>query len=455
MTEETSRKGNMTKIALTSLGCARNLVDSEIILGSLQRQGAEIRDDIIGAEVVIVNTCGFIREAVEESIDALLQICELKKDGRLKRVIAVGCLVQRYGEELVRELPEVDGFVGVNDLPKMDRVVEDVLAGKRVIQLSGRPYIHDAVPRVALTPGHFRYVKICEGCNHGCTFCAIPGIKGKLRSRSADSILEEVRDLIHDGAKEVVLIGQDTGEYGLDRGEVNALPNLLHKLCSIEGDFWVRLLYSCPTYFSDELIEVISAEKKMCRYVDLPVQHIDPTILKAMGRRESQDDIQRIIAKIRRAVAEVSIRTSVIVGFPGEGEREFRRLLDFVRETRFERLGAFEFSAEEGTEAAVMPGQVPENVKHERFDRLMCLQQEISLENNRRLIGNRQRIIVDDWSEDKKYRCIARTEGDAPEVDGCVYVQGENARPGEFATVEFTGCLEYDLIGREINEPSE
>jgi len=445
----------MTKVALTSLGCARNLVDSEIILGSLKRGKAEICDDIVGADVVIVNTCGFIREAVEESIDALLQICELKKDGRLKKVIAAGCLVQRYAQQLVQELPEVDGFVGVNDLPKIGRVVKEVLAGRRVVELSGRPEILDSGPRFALTPRHFRYVKICEGCNHGCTFCAIPGIKGKLRSRSAASVLTEVRNLIREGAKEIVLIGQDTGEYGLDRGERDALPRLLREICAVDGDFWVRLLYSCPTYFSDEVIEIISAERKMCRYVDLPVQHIEPGILKAMGRRETTDDILRLIAQIRRGMPEVTIRTSVIVGFPGEGEKEFQRLLDFVHETRFERLGAFEFSAEEGTQAAAMPNRVADEVKHERFDRLMRLQQEISLENNRKLIGRTQKIIVDELSEDENYRCIGRTEGDAPEVDGCVYVQGERGRPGEFAMVKFTGCLEYDLIGREIDEPSE
>lgn len=445
----------MTKVALTSLGCARNLVDSETMLGWLRRGGATICDDITGVDVAIINTCGFIREAVEESIDAILQICDLKKDGRLKKVVAVGCLVQRYGEQLVGELPEVDGFVGVNDLPKIGRVVEEVLAGKRIIELSGKPYICDSASRVALTPTHFRYVKICEGCNHGCTFCAIPKIKGRLRSRSVRSVLSEVHNLIEERAKEIVLIGQDTAEFGLDRGEANELPRLLREICRIDGDFWVRLLYCCPTHFSDELIEAISTEEKICRYVDLPVQHIDAGILKAMGRQETPEDILRLISKIRRAIPEVSVRTSLIVGFPGEGEMEFQRLLDFVRDMKFERLGAFEFSPEEGTIASGMPGQAPEEVKHERFDRLMRLQQETSLENNRKLLGKRQRIIIDEWSEHKDYRCVGRTEGDAPEVDGCVYVRREKACPGEFATVEFTGCLEYDLIGSEVHEPSE
>jgi ribosomal protein S12 methylthiotransferase len=445
----------MTRVALTSLGCARNLVDSEVMLGSLRRENMAICDDANDADVVIINTCGFIREAVEESIDAILQICGLKEDGRLKKVIAVGCLVQRYGEELVQELPEIDGFVGVNGVPRIGDIVRKVLAGERVMDLSGQPYIHDTETRFPLTPKHFRYVKICEGCNHGCTFCAIPGIKGKLRSRSADSILAEVAGLIQEGAKEIVLIGQDTAEFGSDRGETNALPDLLRRICALEGDFWVRLLYSCPTHFTDELIDVIATGKKICRYVDLPVQHIDAGILKAMGRQESPENISRLIRRVREEMPGVSIRTSVIVGFPGEGEEEFRHLLDFVREVKFDRLGAFEFSSEEGTRAAAMPRQVPEEVKHERFDQLMRLQQEISIENNAKLFGKKQRIIVDEWSEDAEYRCVGRTEGDAPEVDGCVYVKGKSSRPGEFATVVFTGCLEYDLIGKEVDEPSK
>jgi len=446
----------MTKVALTSLGCARNLVDSEMMLGRLAHDSMTVSDDADDADVVIINTCGFIREAAEESIDAILQFCDLKKEGRVKKVVVVGCLVQRYGEGLVRGLPEVDGFVGVNDIGKINRVVREVLADKRAIELSGQANADEGdVPRATLTPSHFRYVKICEGCNHNCTFCAIPAIKGSLRSRSPSSILSETRRLIREGAKEIVLIGQDTAEFGHDRGELDALPKLLRDICAIDGDFWVRLLYTCPTHFTDELLEVISAESKICRYVDLPVQHIDAKILEAMGRRETPEDILRLVHAVRHAVPEASIRTSVIVGFPGEGENEFRRLLDFVRDTRFERLGAFEFSPEEGTAAASMPGQVPEEVEHERFDRLMRLQQEISLENNRKLLGKKQRIIVDEWSEHPEYRCVGRSEGDAPEVDGCVYVEGRKARPGQFAVVEFTGYLEYDLIARELDEPSQ
>ena len=446
----------MTTVALTSLGCARNLVDSEVMLGRLARDGVKVCDDIDGVDVVIINTCGFIREAVEESIDAISQFCGLKKDGRLKKVIAAGCLVQRYGQELVRELPEVDGFVGVNDWAVIDRVVRDVLAGKRVVELSGQPRIEDRNGHgVVLTPPHFRYVKICEGCNHKCTFCARPAIKGKLRSRSPDSVLAEVRGILEEGAKEIVLIGQDTAEFGHDRGEAKSLAKLLRAMCALDGDFWLRLLYSCPTHFTPELFEVIAGEDKICRYVDLPVQHIDAGILRAMGRRETPEDIVRLIRRIRQMIPEVSIRTSLIVGFPGEGEKEFRRLLDFVRDTEFERLGAFEFSAEEGTPAAEMPGQAPEEVKHERFDRLMRLQQKISTENNRKLLGKRQRIIIDEWGEHPDYRCVGRTEGDAPEVDGCVYVKGRTARPGEFVKVEFTGSLEYDMIARELDEPPQ
>lgn len=446
----------MTRIALTSLGCARNLVDSEVMLGRLAREGVTICDDVDDVHVVIINTCGFIQEAVEESIDAILQFCGLKKDGRVKRVIVAGCLVQRYGEELVRELPEVDGFVGVHDLEKISRTVREVLAGKKVVELSGAPHVEERkVPRVVLTPRHFRYVKICEGCGHACTFCAIPAIKGKLRSRSLNSILAEVRRLIREGAKEIVLIGQDTGEFGHDRDDPHALPELLREICAIDGDFWVRLLYSCPTHFTDELLEAIFSDDKVCRYVDLPIQHIDPALLKAMGRQETSQDVRRLIRRIRQAIPDVSIRTSLIVGFPGEGEEEFRRLLDFVGETKFDRLGAFQFSAEEGTPAATMPGQVPEEVKQERFDRLMHLQQEVSAENNRKLLGTRQRIIVDEWSEHPDYRGVGRTEGDAPEVDGCVYIEGRTARPGEFVTVEFTGSLEYDMIARQLDEPSQ
>lgn len=445
----------MTKVALTSLGCARNLVDSEVMLGLLRRENMVVCDDANEADVIIVNTCGFIREAVEESIDAMLQLCGLKEYGRPKKVIAVGCLVERYKEELARELPEVDAFLGVNRISEIGRVVRETLAGGKPVRVKGQPYIYDTAPRFALTPRHFRYIKICEGCNHGCTFCAIPAIKGKLRSRPSNLILSEVASLIEEGAKELVLIGQDTAEYGLDRNEPGSLAKLLCDICRIEGDFWVRLLYSCPTHFSNELIDVIAAEQKICRYVDLPVQHIDAGILKSMGRKERPEDVFGLIRRIREAVPGVTFRTSVIVGFPGEGESEFQRLLDFLLEIRFERLGAFEFSPEEGTRAATMPGQVPEEVRSERFDRLMRLQQEISVENNRKLLGRRARIIIDEWSEQADYRCVGRTQGDAPEVDGCVYVKGDAARPGEFAEVEFTGCLEYDMIGNEVYEPSQ
>lgn len=445
----------MTKVALTSLGCARNLVDSEVMLGLLRGENMVVCDDATEADVIIVNTCGFIREAVEESIDAMLQLCRLKENGRPKKVIAVGCLVERYKDDLVRELPEVDAFLGVNRISEIGRVVRETLSDRRPVRLKGQPYVHGLESRFPLTPKHFRYVKICEGCNHGCTFCAIPAIKGTLRSRPPDVILNEVTRLVQEGAKEIVLIGQDTAEYGLDWNEPGSLPRLLRDICRIEGGFWVRLLYSCPTHFSDELIDVIAAEQKICRYVDLPVQHTDAGILKSMGRKESPEDIFRLIYRIRDAVPGVTFRTSVIVGFPGEGESEFQRLLDFVRVVRFERLGAFEFSPEEGTRAATMAGQVPEEVRSERFDRLMRLQQEISLENNRRLLGRRARIIIDEWSEQAEYRCVGRTQGDAPEVDGCVYVKGDAARPGEFAEVEFTGCLEYDMIGNEVDEPSQ
>jgi ribosomal protein S12 methylthiotransferase len=445
----------MTKVALTSLGCARNLVDSEIILGSLVRENMILCEEVNEADIVIINTCGFIQESVEESIDTILQICGLKASGPVKKVVAVGCLVQRYREELVKELPEVDAFVGVHDLGSIGRVVRELLEGKRVTELSGRSHILEDGPRLALTPKHFRYVKICDGCGHACTFCAIPGIKGKLRSRSPASILAEVRGLIEEGAKEIVLIGQDTAEFGLDQGRPDALPELLREICSIDGDFWVRLLYSCPTHFSDALLEVMSTERKICRYVDLPLQHIDAEMLKAMGRQETPEEIDRLIHKIRRDIPGVTLRTSFIVGFPGEGEQEFQRLLDFIRDTKFERLGAFEFSPEEGTKAATMPGRLPEEVKHERFDRVMRLQQQISRDNNARLIGKKQSVIVDEWSEQPEYRCVGRTEGDAPEVDGNVYIQGQTARPGEFISVEFTGCLEYDMIGREVHEPSK
>jgi len=408
------------KVGILSLGCPRNLVDSENLLGRLNLKGYSIVE-IKDADIALINTCAFIEEAKKESIEAILDLIDLKKEGKLKKVIVCGCLPQRYKEILKKELPEVDAFIGKISLNKPS-------------------------PRFSITPKHFAYLKICEGCVNNCSFCVIPKIKGKFVSRKAGSILEEVDSFNRQRIAELNIIGQDISGYGIDLKNKENLGSLLRKIIDRAGNIrWIRLLYLNPSRVMDELLNVIKNEPKICKYIDLPIQHINSRILKSMNRKMTKQQVVDIIAKIRRIRPDVAIRTSIIVGFPGETEKEFNELLDFIKETKFERLGAFTYSREEGTPAHDLKGQVPQKIKSQRLDLIMATQREISKSVNDKFLGKTLEVLID---EEDNGNYLGRSQYDAPEVDGLVYVKSRRKlRVGEFARVKINDTLEYDLVG--------
>ncbi len=408
------------RIGILSLGCPRNLVDSEDILGRLFKKGYEIVD-IDKAQVAIVNTCAFIEEAKQESIEAILDLVELKKKGKLRKVIVYGCLPQRYKSILSKELSEVDAFIG-------------------------KVSLNNGLNRFAITPKHYAYLKICEGCVNLCSFCVIPKIKGRLSSLSLDSIISKVEQFSKDRISELNIVGQDITGYGIDlKGDLN-IAKLVGKIIKKAKNIgWIRLLYLNPARLDEDLLKLISKEEKICKYVDLPIQHINNRILKLMNRKITRDEIVRVIDKVRKNVPGVALRTSVITGFPGETDKEFLELLEFIKEAKFERLGAFKYSREEGTRAYDFKGQVPEAVKSDRFNQIMSLQQKVSTEVNSKFIGKILKVLVD-GCENGSY--IGRSEFDAPEVDGLVYIKSERMlKPGEFINLKVTDTLEYDLVG--------
>ena len=452
-----------TKIGMLSLGCARNLVDAEVILGSLRRAGFAISEQVGDADVAIVNTCCFIREAQEESIDIILKLCRLKQEGRIDKIVVCGCLVQRYKNELVNEFKEVDAFVGVGSINKVTLVVKELLdgvkplaptsrglRGRKTLGLFAQPqflYTHSS-PRVFLTPRHFAYIKISEGCDHCCSYCIIPRLRGRYRSRPMDSILKEVQGLLRQGVQELNLIGQDTTMYGQDLYGKGMLIRLLAGLSARAKGRWVRLLYAHPAHFSGELIAVIKNEPSICKYVDLPIQHINDTILKKMNRNTSRRHILSLIDRLRKEVPALAIRTTLIVGFPGETDAQFKQLLNFIRQVRFERLGLFKYSRETETPAYDFVGQIPEKVKEVRYNQALSLQQDISTEINERFLGKRLCVLIDGADEKDKNIFLGRSQADAPEVDGCVYVKSaKRLRPGDFVQVKIIDTLEYDLVG--------
>ena len=442
----------MVKIGIVSLGCPRNLVDSELMLGSLKKEGFQISDEVgDGVDVFIINTCSFVKSAREESVDTILEAAQLKKEGKIKRLIVAGCLPQAYSEKLVNSLPEVDSVVGTNDFPKIKEIVKGLLHGQgRSVVSKGLDYLYDEnSPRFSLTPKHFAYVKISEGCDNLCSYCIISRLRGRFRSRTIDSVIKEISNISASGfLKEINLIGQDTTLFGIDVYGKSSLPELLRRIGVLKNSVrWIRILYTHPAHYSDEFIEVVRDEKKICKYLDLPIQHISDIILKRMNRRTAKSDIMKLIAKIRNNIPAAALRTSVIVGFPGETDRNFKELLEFLCEARFERLGAFIYSKEEGSRASRFEGQIPEKIKKQRFDEVMKLQQKISADLNRSFMGKVVDVLIDERIEGEKDKFVGRTEGDAPEVDGCVYVSGKELKTGEFYKVKITDTLEYDLAG--------
>lgn len=441
-------------VGIVSLGCAKNLIDSEIMLGAAATDGFGIALDPDDADIVVVNTCGFIDSAKQESIDAILSA----RSHPSQKLVVAGCLAQRHREELERELPEVDAFFGLDDVARAGSLFRELWETGRADTPAVRVprYVPDYdTPRFRLTPGHTAYVKIAEGCNHPCSFCVIPRMRGRHRSRTIDSVVREVRSLVADGVREINLISQDTTYFGMDRWEKKVGPrqkvensgqpnlvSLLAALDAIEGDFWIRLLYTHPAHWGPDLIRAIAESEKVARYVDMPLQHIHDEMLHQMRRETSRAHIEALIRDLRDGIPGLAIRTTFIVGFPGETEEHFQSLLDFIREVKFERLGVFEYSQEEGSRAAKMSGQVPERIRAERLGRAMAAQQEIALNAARRLVGSRLRVLA-------YTPRLARTQADAPEVDGEVHLTSV-VKPGEFVDVRVTGSRDYDLVADPI-----
>src|SRR5437868_7345172 len=446
-----------TKVGMISLGCAKNLADAELMLGSVLARGMEITSSADEADVLVINTCAFIDSAKEESIEAILnahQTRGLNKRAGQKLIVS-GCMSQRFARELREEMPEVDAFIGLDEVKDLGTIVERVLA-KEDVDLAfadTRPtYVPDYdTPRFRLTPAHSVYVKIAEGCNHPCSFCVIPQMRGKHRSRTMESVLAEIRGLVAEGVREINLISQDTTYYGMDLWAEKAGPRqpvdstrgptltaLLREIEKIDGDFWVRLLYTHPAHWSGELIETIADCRKVARYIDIPLQHIHESMLQRMRRETSREHIENLIEKLRAGIPGLALRTTFIVGFPGESDEEFESLLEFIRRVRFERLGIFKYSREEGSRAAKMPGQISAKIKNARYRAAMSIQQEIAHEIARAQIGRELKLLVDQ-------PLIARTEGDAPDVDARV-ILSEPAPVGEFMVTRITGTRGYDLL---------
>lgn len=443
------------KVGLANLGCSKNQVDAEVMLGFLAKEGFTFTPDQREAEVIIVNTCGFIEASREESIDTLLELAQMKEEGHCRLLIAAGCLTQRYGKEMVREMPEIDAVVGTGDLPRIGEICLDLIQKKGVAKrewLSPPQYLYDELtPRIRFGQKHWAYVKVSEGCNKQCSFCSIPIMRGRLKSRSLDSIVQEVQQLAGAGVREINLIAQDMTSYGEDLRERGALAKLLRVLGKMEGIEWFRLFYTYPTTLTDEILEILASEPKFCNYVDLPLQHIDDDILKKMNRYGDGALIRKLIERIRFIIPNVVLRSTFVVGFPGETEEQFQRLVDFVEETQFDRLGVFSFSKEEGTPSFSLPNQLPESVKKRRQSKLLRLQSKISHQKNKRLIGTRHRVMVDGLSPETDLLLQARLEGQAPEIDGVVYINDGIASAGEFAEVEITEAHPYDLVGRVVS----
>lgn len=446
------------KIGLVNLGCPKNQVDSEIMLGLLHDAGFEFTSNEREAEIIVVNTCGFIDSAKEESITTLIDLGRLKKEGRCRLLIAAGCLPQRYKEDLLKEMPEIDVIAGTGSFKDVISICTEFRDRKFRQLKEQRAYLSEpsdfsyeqSLPRIRISQAHTAFIKIAEGCDHTCTFCIIPELRGKQRSRSMESIVTEAKKLSSEGVVEVNLIAQDTTAYGRDLREPNALARLLKNLAAINDLKWIRLLYTYPGSFTDELIAVMAGEEKICNYIDMPVQHVNDNILRRMHRGHTKSGICRTIEKLRKKIPDVVLRTSLIVGFPGETEKQFNELKEFVEDVEFDRLGVFTYSHEEGTEAYSMKRQVGEKKRLERQNIIMEIQQGISLRKNQKWIGTRQIVLVDGISKGDEFQMEGRTYGHAPEVDGLVYIKcNPDSLPvaGEMVHVEITDALPYDLAG--------
>lgn len=438
-------------ILFISLGCDKNLVDSEVMLGLLDKKGYQIVDSEEDADIIVVNTCCFIHDAKEESIQTILEMAEYKKEGKLKTLIVTGCLAQRYQQEIIDEIPEVDAVLGTTSYDHIVEAVEEALAGNGHVVLEDVDALPDVKEkRLVTTGGHYAYMKIAEGCDKHCTYCIIPKLRGNYRSVPMEKLLAEAKALADQGVKELILVAQETTVYGKDLYGEKSLHKLLRELCKISKIQWIRILYCYPEEIYDELIQTIKEEKKVCHYLDLPIQHASDAVLKRMGRKTSKAQLVEMIEKLRKEIPDISLRTTLITGFPGETQEQHEELKDFVDEMVFDRLGVFTYSPEEDTPAATMTEQIPEEVKEDRQAELMELQQEIAFDLAEDMVGREVLVMIEGKVADEN-AYVGRTYKDAPNVDGLIFINtDEELMSGDFARVRVTGALEYDLIGELI-----
>jgi ribosomal protein S12 methylthiotransferase len=436
------------KILFISLGCDKNLVDTEVMLGLLASRGYEMTDDETVADIIVVNTCCFINDAKEESIQNILEMAKYKKEGNLKALIVTGCLAQRYRQEVLDEIPEVDAILGTSSYDKILDAVDKALEGQHTVTMADVDSLPEvSAKRMVTTGGHFAYLKIAEGCDKHCTYCIIPKIRGNFRSVPMEKIVEEATYLTEQGVKELILVAQETTLYGKDLYGEKSLHLLLKELCKISSLRWIRVLYCYPEEITDELIQVMKEEKKICHYLDLPIQHANDDILKRMGRRTTKQELINIITRLRNEIPDICLRTTLITGFPGETEEQHEELMEFVDSMEFDRLGVFTYSPEEDTPAAVMPGQIDEEIKKERQAKLMELQQEIAFDHAENMVGQEVLVMIEGKVADEN-AYVGRTYRDAPNVDGLIFVNTEeDLNSGDFAKVKISGAVDYDLIG--------
>lgn len=445
------------KLLCVSLGCDKNLVDTEMMLGLLNKDGYTFTDDEYDADVIVINTCCFIGDAKEESVNTILEMAQRKVDAKCKALIVTGCLAQRYKQEIIDEIPEVDGILGTSTYDEISHVLAEALGGKEHVQ---RFHELDELPeveteRILTTGGHYAFLKIAEGCDKHCTYCIIPSLRGNYRSVPMERLVKEAERLAERGVKELILVAQETTLYGVDLYGEKSLPKLLKSLCRISGIQWIRIQYCYPEEITDELIQTIKEEEKVCKYLDLPIQHASDRILKRMGRRTTKAQLQEIVEKLRREIPDIALRTTLISGFPGETPEDHEELMEFVDEMEFQRLGVFAYSAEEDTPAAEYPDQVLQEVKEERRDVIMELQQEISYDFSKSMVGKTLEVMIEGKVADEN-AYVGRTYMDGPGVDGMIFVQtAEELMSGDFARVRVTGAMEYDLIGELEDEFTE
>lgn len=443
-------------ILFISLGCDKNLVDTEVMLGILTQKGYFITDDETMADAVVINTCCFVNDAKEESVDTILEMAQLRSEGKIKALLVSGCLAQRYKDEIQKEIPQVDAIIGTTAIDAVAETLEQVLAGQKqnhIEDINRRPVY--GKKRIVTTGGHYAYLKIAEGCDKHCTYCVIPKVRGNYRSIPLESLVAEARDLVEFGAKELILVAQETTLYGKDLYGEKALPKLLKELCKIPGLYWIRILYCYPEEITDELIETIKTEEKICKYLDIPIQHASDNILKRMGRRTNQQELRDMVAKLRCEIPDICLRTTLITGFPGETEEQHEELLTFVDELEFDRLGVFTYSPEEDTPAATFEDQIEEEIKQDRMADIMELQQEIAFEKAEAMIGKTVMAMIEGKVPDE-HAYVARTYKDAPNVDGFLFIQtSKELMTGDFVCAKITGSYEYDLIGEIAHEFTE